>query len=327
LRIISRGWVGEMKKILAVVLSALCLVALVSCSAKKTTTNSNLVGISVVQAPTGWVAGIQYYAQLEAKKDKLNYKLEVAQDPNQQASQVDTLINMKSKIIVLWPDNDTLEVSAQKIMDAGIICYDFDRSVDPVTPTYYLAGDNYGMGVAGADYIAQKLNNTGDVIIASVSSYGDAVNGQRVKGFTDEIKKVAPNIKILGTYDSSNASATVGYQTMTDALQANPHIDGVYSIDDELSEGLYKAVTQQKRTDVKVMTGGGGAQAYFQMMPTAPDGVWLASSLYSPAMMSTVIDNVQKILKGETVEKKIIIPSKIVDRTTYKSYLDTKSPY
>jgi ribose transport system substrate-binding protein len=160
-----------------------------------------------------------------------------------------------------------------------------------------------------------------------VAAYGDAVNGERIKGFKDTIADVAPDIKIIGEYDSPNAAPESGLATMTDALQANPHIDGVFSIDDELSVGLYQAVTEQNRTDVKVMTGGGGAQSYFKIMPTTPEDVWLASALYSPTMIIDCVKMAKDILDGANPPAETVIPSKIVDKSNVEEYLDENSPY
>lgn len=325
-----------MRKILALLLAVCLVVAMAACSGSKPATESKpassdsekpLVGISVPQAPTGWVAAVQYYANKTSKELGLNYKILAAADPNEQASQIDELINMKPKVIVLFPCNDQVAVAAQKIMDAGIKLINYDRTINPTVPDHYLAGDNYGMGVEGAKYIAEKLGKKGDVIICGIAAYGDAVNGERIKGFEDTIKEVAPDIRILGSYDSPNGAPESGLKTMTDALQANKHIDGVFSIDDELSVGLYQAVKEQNRTDIKVMTGGGGAQSYFKIMPTTPADVWLASALYSPTMIIDCVKMADAILKGETPPAKTIVPSKIVDKDNVKDYMDESSPY
>jgi ribose transport system substrate-binding protein len=329
-----------MKKILALLLTVALVFVMAACSNTSGTTTTTasaagssetkaaekpLVGISVPQAPTGWVAAVQYYSDKTAKKLGLNYKLVAAADPNEQASQIDDLINMKPKAIVLMPCNDEVAVAAQKIKDAGIVLIDFDRTINPTKPDHYLAGDNYGMGVEGAKYIADKLGKKGDVIIVGIAAYGDAVNGERIKGFKDTIVKVAPDIKILGSYDSKNGAPESGLAVMTDALQANPKIDGVFSIDDELSVGLYQAIKEQNRKDIKVMTGGGGAQSYFKLMDTKD--IWLASALYSPSMIIDCVKMADQLIKGQKPAEKTIVPSKIVDRDNVKDYLDANSPY
>src|SRR5690606_28092310 len=163
------------------------------------TGEKGLVGISVPEAPTGWVAAVQWAADQTAKRLGLNYKLLVSADENTQANHIDELIQLGCEIIVLMPHNDTLGTAAQKIKDAGITLINFDRTLGATEPDYYVAGDNYAMGVLGAEYIAEKLGGKGKVVIANIPAYGEIFN-QRVNGFRDTIKEKYPEIEILQEY-------------------------------------------------------------------------------------------------------------------------------
>jgi len=97
-------------------------------------------------------------------------------------------------------------------------------------------------------------------------------------------------------------------------------------MDDETSIGVLQAISEAKRTDIKVVTGGGGMQEYFNMMPANKD-IWLESATYSPAMVRDAVDEALAILKGEKVDAVKIIPTTIVDRDNYTKFLDANSPY
>lgn len=75
-----------------------------------------------------------------------------------------------------------------------------------------------------------------------------------------------------------------------------------------------------------MITGGGGMQDYFLMMPENED-IWIQSALYSPAMVKDAVDVALAVLKGEEVEAVKVIPTTIVDRTNYKDFIDPSSPY
>ena len=68
-------------------------------------------------------------------------------------------------------------------------------------PTAYrtwIGGDNYGIGKAAADLIANELNCQGNVVeIQGVA--GISVTEQRTKGFTDGIKRCNGGIKIVAS--------------------------------------------------------------------------------------------------------------------------------
>jgi len=283
-----------------------------------------LIGISLPAADHGWVAAVSYYAEKTAQELGMNYKLVTSSDPNQQASQIEELISMECAAIVLFPHNNELTVAAQKILDAGIPLINFDRKVD-VDATCYLAGDNPGIGANGAEYIAEKLGGKGNVVIAHVPAYG-SIDVERVDAFKEVIAEKYPDIKIIGDYGAPSSSKEDGLKMMTDILTANPQIDAVYSMDDELSMGLFQAITEAKRTDIKAITGGGGAQDYFDLMQTTD--VNLASALYSPSMISECVKIANDLVNnGVTPEKEIIIPATIVDKANVADYLDADSPY
>jgi ribose transport system substrate-binding protein len=319
-----------MKKILAVSISLLIILSLVGCNRKEETKEvsdvktKELVGICLPAADHGWVAAVAYFAEQQAKALDLNYKLVTSSTPNEQANQVDQLIDMNCHTIVIFPHNNELDVAAQKILDAGINLVNFDRKV-AVDSTSYLAGDNPGIGVNGAKYIGEKIEGKGKVVILHVPAYG-SIDVERVDGFKNTIASEYPDIEIIGDYGSPSSSKEDGLKIMSDVLTANPQIDAVYSMDDELSIGILQAIKDSGRTDVKAITGGGGAQEYFNHMGENED-IWVSSALYSPAMIKDCVEIAADLVAGKTVDKEIVIDAKIVDRENVSEYLDSNSPY
>lgn len=285
---------------------------------------SDLVGICLPAADHGWVAAVTYHAENMAKELGLNYKLVTSKDPNEQANQIDELINLGCAVIVLFPHNNELDVAAQKILDAGIKLVNFDRKVN-VDSTCYLAGDNRGMGVNGAKFIGEKLGGVGKVVIVGVPAYG-SINVERIDGFKETMAAEYPNIEILQEYGAPSSSKEDGLKLMPDILTANPQIDAVYSMDDELSIGLYQAIKEANRTDVKAITGGGGAQSYFNLI-AEEQNIALSSQLYNPLMIKECVQIAKDLLDGKMVEMVIIKNADTVDKSNVAEYLDANSPY
>ena len=323
-----------MKKFLLIALALILVVGLSACGGgggggsqdqePGDEPEQSLIGICVPGADHGWVAAVAYFAEKQAKELGIDYKLVASANTNEQANQIDDLINLGCDTIVLFPHNNELDVAAQKILDAGIKLVNFDRKVD-VDATCYLAGDNPGIGVNGAKYIGDKLGGEGKVVIMHVPAYG-SIDVERVDAFKETVAAEYPGIEIIGDYGAPSSSKEDGLKTMIDVLTANSQIDGIYSMDDELSLGILQAIKDAGRTDVKVITGGGGAQEYFNVMKDSD--INIASALYSPSMiMQCVIiaDNITN--KGGSVEKEIILPATIVDKTNVDEFLDAGSPY
>lgn len=203
-----------------------------------------------------------YFAEQAAEELDLNYVMLTSSTADEMSSQIEQLISMDAKAIVVWPQFTGVEVAAEMALEQGIIIYNFDMIIDVdekyADLMYTLTGDNYGMGVEGANYIAEKLDGQGKVLVLNKPGAGN-VNDDRLGGFEDTIAEIAPEIEIIAEV-ASDFTREAGLADMTDALTAYPEIDAVFSLDDETSIGALQAIDESGRTDVKVITGGGGCR-------------------------------------------------------------------
>ena len=309
-----------MKRILVALLALVLTLSL--CVPGMAQEEKPLVGILAPAATHGWVAGVTYHAQNAAEELGLNYRVLSANNGDEMASQMDTLVSLGAKAIVIFPQWGGMEFATQMAMEQGVAIFNFDMLID-VEGTYFLSGNNYDMGVQSAQYMAEKLEGQGKVVILDVPTSGN-VAADRKAGFLDTIAKIAPNIEIVGIY-ATQFTREAGLTDMEAILAAQPQIDGVFSMDDETSIGALSAIKEAGRTDVRVITGGGGCQEYFTMMPESD--INIASALYSPEMIKQCVENAAKVLAGEEVEKQIILPTTIVDKANVADYLDANSPY
>ncbi|MCD2502812.1 ABC transporter substrate-binding protein [Clostridium sp. NSJ-145] len=326
-----------MKKYLSAILVLILTFVLVGCgnsssggdtsSTGDTSSNSNKkykVGILAPAVTHGWVAAVAYNAELRCKElsDEVEYKLYTSNNAEEMTTQLDDLKTWGAEAIVAFPQWEGMEVPIQSAIDAGIKVVNFDIEI-AADGVYRVSGDNEDMGVQGANYIVDKIGKEGTVVVLNVPSSG-SVSQLREKGFVDKMKEIAPDMNLI-TYATAFTRED-GLKDMADILTKNPKIDAVYSMDDETSIGVLQAIQEAGRTDIKVVTGGGGCQEYFNMMPENTD-IWIESALYSPAMVKDAVDMAVSLLKGEKVEEVKIIPTTIVDRDNCKDYLDSNSPY
>lgn len=317
-----------MKKIL-VVLMALVLALTMLSVTTVAEEEKPLIGILAPATTHGWVGGVAYYAEQAAEELGINYKLLTSSDADEMSSQIEQLIQLGAKAIVVWPQFTGVETAAEMALEQGIIIYNFDMKIEVdekyADNMYVLTGDNYGMGVAGAKYIVEKIGAEGTVLIMDVPTSGN-VAADRKAGFEDTIAEIAPDMNLI-TISTAFARAD-GMNDMTAALTANETIDAVFSMDDETSIGALQAIVEAGRTDVKAITGGGGCQEYFNMMTDeAYQNIWVCSATYAPNMIVNCIENTVKILNGEEVDHEIVLETSVVDRENVADYLDANSPY
>ncbi|SHM40502.1 ABC transporter substrate-binding protein [Halanaerobium congolense] len=282
------------------------------------------IGILAPAVTHGWVAAVAYHAEARAEElsDKIEYRIQTSSNASEMTSQLDDLKTWGAEAIVAFPQWTGMEVPIRMAIEDGIEVVNFDIKID-VDGVYRVAGDNYDMGVQGAHYIADKIGKEGTVVVLEVPTAG-SVSELRKEGFLDTLDEIGADYE-LHTY-ATQFTREAGLNDMSDILVRHDHIDAVYSMDDETSIGVLKAIEEAGREDIKVVTGGGGMQEYFEMMPENED-IWIQSALYSPAMVKDAVDVAVQVLEGEEVPQETIIPTTIVDRTNYEEFLDADSPY
>ena len=306
-----------MKKILAVVLALVLCMAL---CAVGSAADKYKVGILAPAVTHGWVAGVAYNAEQEclALADEVDYKLYTSNNAEEMTTQLDDLMTWGAQAIVAFPQWEGMEVPIQNAIDAGITVVNFDIVID-ADGVYRVTGDNEGMGVESAKYIVEKIGTTGTVVALPVPTSG-SVSELRMKGFTDTMAEIAPDVEIIEY--ATAFTREDGLKDMADILTANPEIDAVYSLDDETSIGALQAIADAGRTDIKAITGGGGCQEYFNIIKEKADEIHACSALYSPLMIRDCLDVALSVLGGETVDAVKVIPSQIVDATNVDEYID-----
>jgi len=282
------------------------------------------VGILAPAVTHGWVAAVAYNAEVRCKElaDTVEYKLYTSSNAEEMTTQLDDLLTWGAQAIVAFPQWQGMEVPIQAAIDKGVTVVNFDIEI-AANGVYRVSGDNKDMGIQGAKYIVDKIGTTGTVVMLEVPTSG-SVSELRKAGFVETLAEIAPDMNVISY--ATKFTREDGLKDMADILTKNPQIDAVYSMDDETSIGALQAIKEANRTDIKVITGGGGMQEYFKMMPENTN-IWIESALYSPAMVKDAVDMAVAILKGEKVDPVKIIPTTLVDRDNYTTFLDANSPY
>ena len=317
-----------MKKIIALLIAVMMMVS--CCSFAMAEEDSIKIGILAPATTHGWVGGVAYFAKLAAEETGVEYVYVTSSNEAEMSSQIEEMITQGVDGIVVWPQFTGVETAAEMALEAGIVIYNFDMIINVdekyADNMYVLTGDNYGMGVACAEYIAEKLGGAGKVLVLNKPTAGN-VNDDRCAGFNDTIAEIAPDIEIIGEAAIEFAREN-DMAVMADALTAYPQIDAVLSIDDETSIGALQAISEAGRTDIKAITGGGGCQEYFKLMQDEKyANIGVASMTYSPDMIQQCIYNLVAVLNGETVEHTVVLPTNTVDLSNVAEYLNENSPY
>ncbi|HWR43787.1 substrate-binding domain-containing protein [Sporomusa sp.] len=283
-----------------------------------------VIGLSFPAADHGWLGAIIKNAEDEAKAQGVKYIITTADNPNKQTSDIEDLITKKVSAIVMLPiESASMTPVAKKIKAANIPLIVVDREIESDDFTAVVKGDNKGIGINGAKFIADKLKGKGNVVI--ISAPPSSVNTLRTGGFEETIKAF-PDIKVLAMQDGGFQKEK-GYTVMQNMLQAHKQIDAVFTLDDEMALGAIKAIKEAKRTDIKLLTGAGGNKEYYEMIKNEKD-IEMTTFIYSPLMVKDGVKLAVNILKGNTPKEKVtVIPANAITRENVDKYYDAKANY
>jgi ribose transport system substrate-binding protein len=284
---------------------------------------------SVPPTDHGWLGAISKNAKKAADQHKdVQFELLQAADADSQAQQIEQAIAKKPDALVVLPqDGEALTPVAQKAEKAGIPVINVDRLfTKPDAATATVLGDNYQIGVLGADYIADQLKCNGNVVEIQGLA-GISVTTDRTKGFTDELKKKCPQggIKIVAS-QPGDFNPDTGLKVMENILQAQKKIDAVYTHDDDMAQGVVQAIRNAGREDEMFLTGVGGSSDAMKQIKAG--GLYRATFLYNPNMAATAVNMARLIALGQgfpelvppEVPRQLIVPAAVVTKDNVGQY-------
>jgi ribose transport system substrate-binding protein len=290
------------------------------------------IGFSAPAADHGWIAAITTNAKAQAGNysDVTLEAVEGSNDVNQQISQVETLISKKVSALVILPfDGKALTEVGIKAMEAGIPVINLDRVFSsPRGARAWIGGDNYGMGAAAGQYIAEQLKAKGvtNPVIAEVQGIANLpLTQDRSRGFAEAL--AAAGFKVSNKV-SAEFTVESGQQVTANLLQAAPKIDALWNHDDDQGIGVLAAIDQAKRNEF-FMVGGAGSRNAMDLIK-ADNSVLKATVTYPPSMASSAIKLARLVAQGkgmsDLVENEVPASITLASATVTKENVDTYLP-
>jgi ribose transport system substrate-binding protein len=232
-----------------------------------------------------------------------------------QVADVESLIQQGVDVLLISPKESAgLTGVVLKAIDAKIPVIVLDRNVNTDKYTQFIGGDNVVIGQTAGEYTVNQLGGQGNAkgnIVELWGGMGTAPAQDRHKGFNEKVSKESGIKSLLQPIDCDWKQAK-GYDTMTTALKQFDKIDLVYGHNDPIAYGAYLAAKDAGREK----------QIKFLGIDALPDegvtwvckGELTATFLYATPGAEGVRQAL-KIVKGESVEKKITLPTMAVDKT------------
>lgn len=224
-----------------------------------------------------------------------------------QQAHVKEFIAAKVDAIIISPKDTSLTHVVAEAMDAGIPVVVLDRAVEGEKYTCFIGADNRLIGREVGKWVVKKLNGKGNIVeLRGLSSSVPAKD--RSEPFREAIK--GTEIKVV--YDADMEwLKDKAREKMQAALARNPKkgsITLVYGANDPAAIAAYEAAKDAGR-EKEMMFIGVDALPH-EGIEAVRNGILDATFEY-PNGAALAIDTVQKILRGETVEKKIVLGTRL----------------
>lgn len=268
------------------------------------------VGLSLSTMNNPFFVQMKAGAQQEAKAEHVDLTVTDAQnDASQQANQIENFTSAGVKAMIINPvDSDAAAPSVRAADKAGIPVVAADRGVNKADTTTLVASDNIAGGKLAAKTLAAKLGGKGRIVVLQGTA-GTSASRERGQGF-EEGMKAYPGIKIVAR-QPADFDRTKGLDVMTNLLQANHGITGVFSENDEMALGAIKALGSKAGTSIPVVSFDGTPDG----LKAVKAGTLYATVAQQPAELGKLaVQNALRASHGKKVGSMVKVPVKVVTK-------------
>jgi ribose transport system substrate-binding protein len=254
-------------------------------------------------------------AEAKAKGVKFVDLTTESPDAAAQKAAVDTVITQKpSAIIIGSVDNRVWGDTIEKAKAAGIPVLAVDTAIDNPYISSLIQTDNLAAAGLAGDYICKVTGGKGTVLVIG-GSVGHQTGDARKKGVEDKTK--ACGMKVIGDWGDwdENKDVTIAQNN----LAANPDMSAIFVAHDGGAAAVSALVKQKGLVDkVKVV----GFDALPVMLKAIKSGEGSATVKQDNVRMGKeIVDDAINVLNGQPIEKTVLIPGFVIDKTNVDQYL------
>jgi len=239
--------------------------------------------------------------------------------PQLQAQQIESIMAQKPDVMIVWPvDNKAIIPVLARMKEQGIKMVVSNAFPEKQAFDYiagYTGPNDVLQGRLAAQSMLKALGTDSGEVAMIRGTPGTAAHAQRAEGFMDELKKIAPNLKLVDDQDSAWGDKKKTYDVAVGILQRHPNIIGIFSQDDTLSASAFQAAKDQGKS-LKVVGIGGSCEA----KELLKKGDLAASTIQDPWEDARLaFEAALKVAKSEAIEQIKYIEPVIITQANYEA--------
>lgn len=278
-----------------------------------------LIGVSQPNNSDPW----RIYMNQLMREEAANYLsvkvqfYDAADDDINQKRDIEKLIEQKVDLLIVYPNNGKfLSEIVSSVYKNGIPVIVMGNVIGAEDYTMLIYSDNYKIGRQAGEFVVKMLGDKGGTILEVQGSPDSTITKERKEGFRDAIKGFS---KIKIEY------VVVGYwlrdlteERVREIYKKEPKVDVVFAHNDSMAIGAWR-VSANERINARFI-GIEGLPGKNGGLEAVNNGLLEGTIIYPTGGREAII-NALKILKGETVPKRIEIPATIVTKDNIKQFI------
>lgn len=213
-------------------------------------------------------------------------------------------------IVVFPSDSIGIVPAVKKAYDAKIpvVLLNTGITTDEVIWESFVACENWEVGRACGEALAEKMNYKGKVIL--IEGVVGAQNSIDRVGGAREVIDSYPDMEIVAS-QSGEMNRAKAMEVMQNLLQAHPDVDGVWAMNDEMALGCVEAIAAAGKSDQIIV---GGCDANADARTAVKEGKLSFTCDLGPFDQGyQAVATAAKILDGETPDARVVTSMKVID--------------
>lgn len=311
-----------MKKFVTLLLTVCMVFSLVACGGKAknddssdSTAKNNPDKKTIALIPPAMIS--PYYKSVisgaQETCDELGYELKTLapESESDYASQVQIVEDMITQgvdgIILCAINGDAIVAAVKKANEADIpvIMFNTQNELAGGEVACYVRYDQYEAGAKVCDFSAEQFGE--ELKVAIVEGLPSDHTTERMGGFVDKAKEKYPNIKVVAS-QAGDWEREKGMNAAANMLQANPDLDVIFALCDEMGLGAVQAV-KEAGANAKVVSFDGNPNAVASIQA----GELVSTvSIGGPGTGAECVKALETLFNGETLEKTVTVDTEIV---------------
>ncbi len=228
----------------------------------------------------------------------------------------DLIVEEVDGLILCAINADAIISAVKKANQANIpvIMFNTQNELADGVVTSYVRYDQYEGGAKVAEFVGEYFNGVANAAI--IEGLPSDHTTERKGGFSDRAKELYPGVRIVAS-QPGDWEREKGMNAASNMIQANPNIDVFFGLSDEMALGALRAVEE---------AGSKARVVGFDGNPNAVESV-IAGKLLCTLSIGGVetgvktIETMDKILKGQKVDKIINVETTVITVDNAKDFL------